>query len=108
MISKLMQVIDDLIPTKNKSLSVASNLPLTNNNMRFNLPESILGIFNKLYTHRFELEKQGQQVGANREIFEKKLAKFDAKLSLLKKMNKESWQDALDGTPFGGRKEELQ
>ena len=59
MISQLQKVINDLIPAKSKSLSVASNLPLTNNNMRFALPESILGIFNKLYAHRFELEKQG-------------------------------------------------
>ena len=107
MMSELQSVITDLIPLKDRSLSLASNLPLTNSNIKTQLPEPVLSIFNRVYAHRFELDKQSQQVRANRELFEKKLTKFDAKLSLLKKMNEEHWQDALDKTPFGDKKEEL-
>lgn len=107
MMSELQSVITDLIPLKDRSLSLASNLPLTNSNIKTQLPEPVLSIFNRVYAHRFELDKQSQQVRANRELFEKKLSKFDAKLSLLKKMNEEHWQDALDKTPFGDKKEEL-
>ena len=107
MMSELQSVITDLIPLKDRSLSLASNLPLANSNIKTQLPEPILSIFNRVYAHRFELDKQSQQVRANRELYEKKLSKFDAKLSLLKKTNEEHWQDALDKTPFGDKKEDL-
>ena len=105
--SELQSVITDLIPLKDRSLSLASNLPLTNSNIKTQLPEPMLAIFNRVYSHRFELDKQGQQVRANRELFERKLSKFDSKLQLMKKTNEEHWQDALDKTPFGDKKEEL-
>jgi len=50
-------VIDDLVPWENRSLSIASNFPLTNHNIRIALPDAILSIFNKLYSNRYELGK---------------------------------------------------
>ena len=84
-------MIDDLVPQENRSLSIASNFPLTNHNIRIALPETILRIFNKLYSNRYELSKQSNQLKSNKESFEKKLAKFDAKLNLLKRTNEEQW-----------------
>ena len=33
-------------------------MPLTRNNMSVALPDAILGIFNKLHAHRFDLQKR--------------------------------------------------
>ena len=44
--------------------------PLTSKTLKHALPESVLNVFNKVYSRRFDFEKQSKKFAADIQIFQ--------------------------------------
>ena len=44
--------------------------PLSGNNLKESLPEAVVNIFNKIYSRRFDFERQVKKYGKDKLVFE--------------------------------------
>ena len=70
--------------------------PLNGNNLKESLPEAVINIFNKIYSRRFDFDRQVKKYGKDKLVFEQNLARVDAKLNLMQTLNGKVWQDAIE------------
>ena len=70
--------------------------PLSNHNLKQNLPESVINIFNKIYSRRMDFEKQAKKYSKDRNAVEQNIARVDAKLGLIQSLNGKIWQEAAE------------
>mmetsp|Transcript_44008 Transcript_44008/g.58393 ORF Transcript_44008/g.58393 Transcript_44008/m.58393 type:complete len:111 (-) Transcript_44008:305-637(-) len=97
-IAQLQHVIEDLLPDAADSPVLRRDSmmsPLSNKNLKHSLPEAVINIFNKLYSRRFDFERQAKKFNKDRFVFEQNIARVDAKLSLMQTLNGRGWQDAI-------------
>ena len=70
--------------------------PLTDKNLKTSLPEAVINILNKVYSRRYDFEKQSKKFAKDKQTYEQNIAKCDAKLNLMQSLNSPGWVDALD------------
>lgn len=65
--------------------------PLSNQNLRQDLPDSVISLFNKVYSRRMDFDKQSKKFGKDKDVMEQNIARVDAKLNLLQSLNGRVW-----------------
>ena len=70
--------------------------PLTDKNLKCSLPEPVINILNKVYSRRYDFEKQQKRFAKDRQTYEQNIAKCDSKLNFMQSLNSPGWFDALD------------
>lgn len=69
-LNQVQQVIEDLIPGSAGALSQdAGASPLRGKRLKHALPEDIINIFNKVYSRRFDFEKQAKKLAGDKQLF---------------------------------------
>ena len=61
--------------------------PLTNKVLKHNIPENVINVLNKVYSRRFDFEKQSKRFAKDKMTYEQNIAKCDARLNLMQSLN---------------------
>jgi len=70
-LAQMQRVIEDLIPGTNQSPynQDVTLSPLTSKTLKHALPENVLAVLNKVYSRRFDFEKQSKKFASDAQIF---------------------------------------
>ena len=65
--------------------------PLNGKSLKESLPDCVVNIFNKIYSRRFDFDRQVKKYGKDKLVYEQNLARVDAKLNLMQTLNGRVW-----------------